>query len=143
MKKRYVKCVIVGGIVATVLLGLGYGYYRLNEALRCDYYTLDVIVMVEDYVESHDGKWPSNWNDLEGTDRYRGRGLEMSAYLPYVSISFTLTSDQILEEPDLIYQAVLPSSGEYVCYPDARLHLEHILETIRREYEPNAPEPTR
>lgn len=39
---------IVGSVVIIVLLGLAYGYYRFNEALRCDYYTVDVILMVQE-----------------------------------------------------------------------------------------------
>ena len=95
--------------------------------------------MVDDYVETHDGSWPSSWNDLEATDRCRERGLAISVYPRYTSIDFTLTSDQLIEEPDLIFQAVSPSSGEYICYPDARLLLGRILETIRRERSTQKP----
>lgn len=126
---------IVGSAVVITLSAVAYGYYRFNEAMRCDYYTVDVILMVQDYVETHDGNWPSSWEDLEGTEHYKGRGLELSVYPQYSRVDFTLTSDQILEDPSLIYQAVVPSSGKYICYPDARLHLDRILDTIRRKCE--------
>ncbi len=129
---RFWKWTIGCALVAVVLIA-AIGYFRLNEALRGDYYTLDVMLMVKEYVETHDGQWPSTWGDLEETDRFKERGLKMSVYPQFVAVDFTLTSDQLIQEPDLIHHAVCPVGGGYICYPHAGDHLQDILQTIRRE----------
>ncbi len=119
--------------MVTIALVIAVEYFRLQEALRGDYYTVDVMLMIKDYVETHEGNWPSSWEGLEETDRFRQRGIEMSHYRPYAKVDFSLTSDQLMQQPESISEAVRPVSGKFICYPHAADHLQEILRAIQNK----------
>ena len=125
---------IIGSVTVVAVSVALFGYFRFNEALRGDYYTVDVIQMIQEYVETNNGKWPSAWEDLKETDRFAQRGLSISDYQQYAFVDFSLTSDQLIQKPELIYEAVAPIRIEYVVYPHARDDLQHVVETMRRQH---------
>jgi len=106
-------------------------YYQFNEALRGDYETARVIQIVEDYVTTHDGNWPVSYEDLDGTETAHATGLASSYWRRYTRVDFTLTSEQLIKNPDLIYDAVTRLSGDYVVYPHARRDLDRLMQAIR------------
>ena len=124
------RCTIAGFVVL-MLCTAAFLYYRLNESLRRNYETIRVVQIVEDYVRTHDGKWPSSWEDLEGTETFKQSSSSLAYFQRYSAVDFSLTSEQLLEKPELIYNAVTPLSGEYLCYPNARRDLDRVLQTIR------------
>ncbi len=110
-------------------------YYRLNESLRRNYETIRVVQIVEDYIRTHDAKWPSSWEELEDAETFKETskqsGCRLAYFQRYTAADFSLTSEQLLEKPERIYNAVTPANGEYVCYPNARRHLDRVLQAIR------------
>lgn len=121
-----------GIVVAVVLSAAAFFYYRIKEALRGDYETIRVTQMIEDYVKTHNGNWPQSWEDLDGTETARRLApLDSSYWRRYTGVDFTLTSEQLVEHPDLIYEAVTPLSGRYHIYPGARRDLDGLMGAIR------------
>ena len=118
-------------MVVILLSAVAVFFYQFNEALRGDYETARVIQIVEDYVKTHDGNWPVAWEDLDGTETSHATRLDSSYWRRYTRVDFTLTSEQLIEKPDLIYDAVKPLSGEYIVYPHARQDLERVMQAIR------------
>jgi hypothetical protein len=132
MRLRYPWFWTVGSFSAILLLAGVLWYWRFNEALRGDYETVRVIQIIEDYVRMHDGNWPSAWDELDDvqTDRERS-SLGSSYWRRYTSVDFTLTSEQLIENPDLISDAVKPLNSEYIVYPHARQDLNDLMQAIR------------
>ena len=121
-----------GIVVAVLLSAAAFAYYRVNEALRGDYETILVIQLVEDYVKMHHGNLPLSWKDLDGTEMAKRLApLDSSYWRRYTRVDFTLTSEQLVEHPDMIYQAVTPLSGRYHVYPHARRDLDGLMQAIR------------
>lgn len=109
----------------------------MTEALRGDYETIRVTEMVEDYVKTHEGNWPRSWEDLDGTDTAkRFRPLDSSYWRRYTKVDFTIKSEQLVVDPELIYHAVMPVSGSYLVYPHARQDLDKVMRAIREANRP-------
>ncbi len=124
-------------MVASLLLAAVYLYWRVNEALRGDYETIRVVQMVEDYVKIHDGHWPLSWEDLDGTETAKYLApLDSSYFRRYTTVNFALTSEQLIANPTLIYDAVRPLSGKYHVYPHARQDLDRVMQAIREAKKP-------
>ena len=62
----------------------------LDQALQSEYGTQQVIQMVDQYVRSHGGKWPTSWADLGQADNSR--------YAKHTCINFGLTSKDLLKD---------------------------------------------
>ena len=124
---------VVGSVAAVALSGAAFFFYtRLNEALRGDYRTIRVTEMVEDYAKTHNGNWPMSWEDLDGTETaMRLAPLDSSYWRKYTTVDFTVRSEQLISDPELIYLAVMPISGKYFVYPHARRDLDKVLQAIR------------
>jgi hypothetical protein len=131
MKMKHPWHWILGSLAVILLLVAAFIYCWLKETLRGDYETIRVVDLVEDYIKTHDGNWPSSWDDLDGTEKAKFYSpLNSSYWRNYTKVDFTLTSDQIIEQPDLIYTAVLPMSGEYYIYPHAKRDISRLIQTI-------------
>ena len=89
--------------------------------MKSEYVTAGTISNLEKYVETHNGKWPTCWKDL-------GDGTDLSKYTRF---RFDLTSEGILQNPNLIYQAVTPHSGVYYTYPHAEQRLKGVLKKVQ------------
>jgi hypothetical protein len=88
--------------------------------------------MVEDHVKTHDGEWPSSWDDLDRTETaMHSAPLNSSYYRQYTNVNFTLTAEQLIANPALIYGAVMPITGHYSVYPHARSDLDGVMQAIR------------
>jgi hypothetical protein len=131
MKLKHPWLWLAGTLAVILLSAAAVFFYQFNEALRGDYATARVIQTVEDYVKTHDGSWPTSWEDLDGTETAHATRLDSSYWRRYTHVDFTLTSEQLVEKPDLIYDAVKPLSGEYIVYPHARQNLEGVMQAIR------------
>jgi hypothetical protein len=130
----------IGSLVVVVLSAAAFLGYDIGESLRSDYGTAGVIRIVDDYVRTHGGNWPSSWGDLDATEAARRSQSSSSYWRKYTRVDFTLTSEQLIENPDLIYDAVTPLSGEYFVYPNAREDLDRVMQAIRdARKSPTAP----
>jgi hypothetical protein len=119
-------------VVLVLLSAAAWFYYTVNEALRGDYETIRVTQMVEDYVKTNEGNWPTSWEDLDRTDtakRFLPR--DSSYWRRYTTVDFTIQSEQLIADPELIYHAVMPVSRNYVVYPHARQDLDRVMKAIR------------
>jgi hypothetical protein len=123
---------VIGSLVAVALSAAAFLYYRFNDALRGDYETIRVAEMIEDHVKAHEGNWPTSWEDLDRTETAKRLApLDSSYWRKYTTVDFTVRSEQLVGDPELIYRAVMPVRGEYVVYPRARQDLDRVLQAIR------------
>lgn len=87
-----------------VLIVAGYGIVRFREVLHdwgAEYDTLSMVYQVQLFVESHDGRWPTSWDDLQLGTEPPDR----------VIIRFDVDVDRLLEEPGALESAILPVTG--------------------------------
>ena len=91
-------------MVASLLSAAVYLYWRVNEALRGDYETIHVVQMVEDYVTTHDGRWPLSWEDLDGT--------ETAMYVAPLDSSYFRKYTTVLLTPRIVKRFTKVSCGE-------------------------------
>ncbi len=103
------------------------------QQIKSEYETIRVVQMVDDYVGTHDGDWPSSWEDLDGTDAAKRNAPRGSSYFRrYTTVDFTLTTEQLIGNPELIYDAVTPLTHKYMVYSHARRDLNGVMQTIRQ-----------
>lgn len=134
MKPTNLRRLAIKTALAIVLLGgmlLVYGIYQYLQQVKSEYETVRVVQMVEDYVKSHDGQWPSSWQDLDETKTGKRLGSRSSYYRQFAAVDFSCHSEQLLRDPAAIYEAVTPVSRRYVMYPHAKQDLDRVLQTIR------------
>jgi hypothetical protein len=144
MKPKHPWRWIIGSLVAIVLcIGtlLFCNIIQFCRQTKSEYETIRVVQMVEDYVKTHNGKWPSSWEDLDGTaTAKRLAPLDSRYFRQYATVNFALTAEQLITNPDLIYDAVMPLSRKYTVYPHARMDLDEVMQAIR---DAQPPPPTR
>lgn len=95
--------------------------FQYLETIDPEYNTAEVIREVTTYVQDNNGDWPDSWSDLDVNESIHED----------VVIRFDVTSEQILENPDLIHEVIVPSTGQYRTYPYAQSDLEYLLKVIR------------
>lgn len=99
------------------------------DNMASEYGTPDAIRDIEDYLRTHQGKWPSSPADLGYSATRSGRD---------PVIDYTLDSRRILENPALLRKAVMPKAGRFYTYPHHEENLARLLKVIR---ETNSPAP--
>jgi len=118
-------------ITALVVAGAGWmvvSLFNFNERLKAEYGTIRVVQAVEEYVAGHRGRWPSSWTELDETHVARECG---GLVRNYTNVDFSLTTEDILADPDLIDIAVTPVTGKYEIYPHAHRDLNRVLQAMR------------
>ncbi len=118
-------------LLSAILYGAWVAYH-FDRRIKAEYTTARVIRIVDEFVANNNGQWPTSWSDLDAallsessTDSYH--------YRKYVIVDFSLTSDELLDNPERIKDAIVPVTGEYRTYPHARRQLEQLLETIHAQ----------
>lgn len=96
--------------------------FEWDRQLASEYATADVIREVQRFVESHNGEWPRSWTDISSSDFDR----------KYVRVSFSVSAEELITDPQLIYTVIVPVSGVYYTYPHAERQLRELLNTIKR-----------
>lgn len=90
-----------------------------------EYRTAEVVRDVQEYVEANGGQWPRSWEVIgDGTD-----------HSEYTVVRFDLSAEEILEDKQLIFGAIRPTSGRYLTYPHAARDLGRLYEAILRAHE--------
>jgi hypothetical protein len=93
-----------------------------SHQLSSEYVTAAVISEVKQFVESHNGQWPQSWDDIPGGDHAR----------QYVRIRFDVRAEDLIADSNLIYTAIMPTSGVYYTYPHAERQLDQLFESLAR-----------
>lgn len=97
------------------------------RGLKAEYETVGAIRDLEAYVRENDGKWPTSSAAL-------GKG-----YRDEVIIDYSMSAERILSAPELLRDAVRPSSGKFRTYPNYERDLESLLKAIREAKGSSAP----
>ncbi|MDB6026787.1 MAG: hypothetical protein JWM68_3010 [Verrucomicrobiales bacterium] len=121
--RKGMKQVVLGFVVIVILCigALSLAVYPKFSNMKSEYTTAGVIVDLDAYVHAHPGKWPKSWKDL-------GDGSDGSAYTKF---RFDLSTASMLQNPQLIYEAVTPLRGRYYTYPHAKRQLDEVLRKIK------------
>lgn len=125
--RKVFKRVLLGLLVAALAVAglIGWALYPKISNLNNEYITAQVIGDLDQYVAAHPGAWPKNWKEL-------GKGLDRSQYTRF---RFDLTVEQILAQPELIYDAAQPVTGRYLTYPHAREQLDEVVRKLKENAE--------
>lgn len=122
MTQRIITAVVV--IILIVCAILIYQFVaaglKIAKHASAEYPTAQVIGKVTTFVEENDGNWPTSWDDLDFYEDQQD----------LVVIRFDVTSEQILSEPELIYEVIQPVTGEYHVYPHSKENLDYLLDRI-------------
>lgn len=116
-------------VLAVAAVLIGYGVYRLREFsrdMRAEYGAAQTIARVADYVEAHDGRWPTNWDEIEPWPGVR----------ELVVVQFDVDIDRLIEEPEAIQSTIVPITGPYDVYPHARANLQWLREQLIKFHHP-------
>lgn len=131
--RRRIKLTVLVSVIAipSILLArmLYFPLFVQMPNLDNEYNTAQVIRDVQDFVESHDGAWPGFWSEI-------GSGRDRSEF---TVVRFDLTTQDFLDDPALIHEAIQPVTGKYVTYPHARRQLEDLQKTIEEMSDRGAP----
>lgn len=93
---------------------------RIGKHANAEYPTAGVIGDVATFVEENNGDWPTSWEQLGVSEEIQG----------LVVMRFDVTSEQILADPDLIYEVIQPVTGPFRVYPHSEENLEYLRERI-------------
>lgn len=104
--------------------------YRLNQRLQVEYTTAAVIRDTIDFVELHNGQWPTGWEDLPNGDHAR----------QLVRMRFDVKTDEVIRDPELIHSTIVPVTGEYHTYPHAEMQLNELREVLIRYHGGEVPQ---
>jgi hypothetical protein len=135
---------IIGWTACGVFFSVVFGFWSVidyyNTDVKSEYQSARVIQMVEEFVIRNNGRWPKSWTELidAQTD---GNTPDTDFLRKYTIVDFSITSDQLLNDPELIYRSIVPAIGEYGFYPYARRDLEQLLQAIRDAHSPNNAQP--
>lgn len=127
------KSAIGWGVCAgllSIILCVGWELYKLDRRLKAEYGTIRVVQAVSKFVLDNEGRWPTSWSDLDAPLKDDST-LGSAHYRRHVVVDFSVTADQLLENPERIQTAIVPVTGEYHIYPHARRDLERLLSSIR------------
>jgi hypothetical protein len=117
--------VAVMALLACVIAPL----YRLNRRLTAEYTTAAVIRDTIDFVELHNGQWPTSWDDLPDGELSRR----------FVRMRFDVSIDELIRDPELIQSTIVPFAGEYLVYPHAEKQLDELRAVLIRHHHKIAP----
>ena len=98
--------------------------FKLNQRLTAEYTTAAVIRDTTDFVELHNGQWPTNWDDLPNG--------EHASRL--VRMRFDVKIDELIHDPQLIHTTIVPVTGEYHIYPHAERQLNELRDVLIRHH---------
>jgi hypothetical protein len=59
-RKTQIGC----AVLVAILIGSGYGFLRIDQAIRNAYACSWVAQMVVEHMKGNSGRWPSSWDDL-------------------------------------------------------------------------------
>lgn len=89
--------------------------------MASEYGTAAAIGDLKQYIQQHDGRWPESPSDLG--DKYPVGG--------EVHVDYSMTSSRLIENPELLREAVRPSSGKFYTYPHYDELIDDLHATIR------------
>ena len=112
---------VIVTVLAVVLTAVKY-VSDWDFQLKSEYSAARVISDTTKFVESRKGRWPADWSDIPG-------GIDASKY---VSMRFDVTADELAANPESIYEAIQPKSGEYRTYPHAEEQLDNLRQSVLR-----------
>jgi hypothetical protein len=104
--------------------------YKLNQRLAAEYTTAAVIRDTIDFVELHNGQWPTSWDDIPNGE-HASR---------FVRMRFDVKVDELIHEPKGIHSTIVPVTGEYHVYPHAEMQLNELREVLMRHHRKTALE---
>lgn len=113
---------LVGLLAALLFIGGAW-----ERRLKAEYETAGAIRDLERYVRENNGKWPTSSAAL-------GKG-----YRDAVIIDYSMSAERILSAPELLRDAVRPSSGKFRTYPNYEQDLKSLLKAIREAKDSSAP----
>ena len=112
-------------IIALLLIGFGIlvaiELYPKLKNMSSEYGTAEAIRDIETYLQENEGLWPDSPEKLGGKYPLDGD----------VLIDYSVQSNDLIENPDKLNEAVRPRSGKFLTYPHYEWQLEGLLIVLR------------
>ena len=122
MKLLMKRIILATGIILLVLIiAVVVIMYPRFSNMGSEYATADAIHSIEEYVRSNDGQWPASAKELHGA-RISSED---------VFIDYTVTSSELIADPDRLRKAIRPQSGKFYTYPYYEKKLEFLLRALQ------------
>ena len=87
--------------------------------MKAEYETARIIQSIENYIIKSKGNWPVSKEQLK------------EDYSQDIIVDYSITTDDIIKNPDLLKSAIRPKSGEFLTYPHYLKDLDRLLKTIK------------
>ena len=107
------RTLVIATIIAGILLGIGVAAYRkLCEFSRCRAWISDqyacaaVVKATTEYVEAHQGAWPTGWTDL--------KVICHPDFETRVRMNFAADPAKLARDEKLIFETIVPVSGSSI-----------------------------
>ncbi len=130
------RIVVILVVVAALVLGFCV-YSGISTSLHAEHVlhaALLTIQLLDEYVDQHEGDWPSSWAELEELPNREGGMYEWPAdsleVQQYVSVDFSADPERLLRQKVGEFDAVLPI-GSYYPFQDSGQVIK-LLETISK-----------
>lgn len=111
------------GVIATIIA------VDVGNKFASEYTSAHVIEMVEVYVIKNNGEWPSSWQEL--VNAQPDPTYKVDYLRAQTIVDFSITSTEILNDPELIYRSISPVRGNFGFYPQSQQDFERLLQAIR------------
>jgi hypothetical protein len=125
LRTLLIGCAVLAALFAFLVRPL----HLWSRRLKAEYATAYVIRDVTVFVESHQGQWPKNWNDIPTGDDAQ----------QWVRMRFDVTVDELINNPSLIHSVIVPVTGDYHTWPHAEMQLNDLREILIRLHEQPQP----
>jgi hypothetical protein len=113
---------VLFALVLMVVIGLIIILYPRFSNMRSEYGTARAIDDIGQYLTRIGGKWPESPADLD--DLYPEGG--------EVFVDYSVTSRELIANPDRLREAVRPRSGRFETYPHYEEELDQLLEILKK-----------
>jgi hypothetical protein len=122
------KLLIAGLLVLASIVGYGiYDFMVEMHLIGSEYDTCRVVDEVIRYVDSHEGRWPGDWNDLPAVAPFQAR----------TRMRFDVDVATLMHDSVALRNAIQPLRGYYRVYPHSQLHYEDLRFALEDRGTPN------
>jgi len=118
---------LIGLVLFAAFIGYAVNLYRgFSHRMQAEYGAASTIQRVTEYVETHEGRWPSNWDEIEPWPGVRD----------VVVVQFDVDIERLIADPEAIQTTIVPITGRYGTYPHARAQLEQLRKKLIELHKP-------
>lgn len=146
MKQTTKTRLMIIGIFLAVAFTLGFllhvskQFERVGDIKQRSYALASTYVAVETYIDRHDGRWPSSWDDLDGLknpQRPQDPAFDAAFSRSWVAVDFKAKPAELLQSTPESFKAIKPYGEVMAGFVDPAY--ERLIQTLERHHAERSP----